>query len=49
VFALPIQEEISRSRYIPESDLDELDAIGERIEKDVRALVGEGVGAAEAT
>ena len=49
IFALPVQEEISRSRYIPEVDMDELDAIAGRIESQVRGLVDERVGVAEAS
>jgi len=41
IFALPVQEEVSRSRYIPESDMDELDAIAGRIETQVRSLTEE--------
>jgi V/A-type H+-transporting ATPase subunit A len=48
VFGLPVQEEISRSRYIPESELDEFDGIAERIEGQVRDLVAKKVGAEEA-
>jgi V/A-type H+-transporting ATPase subunit A len=47
IFALPVQEEISRSRYIPEAELDELDAIAGRIESEIRALAEERAGAAE--
>ena len=48
IFALPVQEAISRSRYIPEAELDELDAIGGRIETEIRALVEERAGVGEA-
>jgi V/A-type H+-transporting ATPase subunit A len=47
IFALPVQEEISRSRYIPEAEISELDAIAERIESGIRALAEERAGAAE--
>ena len=48
VFRLPVQEEISRARYIPESELDEFDGIAERIESEVKELVTKKVGAEEA-
>ncbi len=47
LFALPVNEEISRSRYVPESELDELDAIGGRIESEIRGLIEKKVGAEE--
>jgi V/A-type H+-transporting ATPase subunit A len=48
VFGLPVQEDISRSRYIPESELDEFDGIASRIEGQVKELVAKKVGAEEA-
>ena len=48
IFALPVQEEISRSRYIPEAELSELDAIATRIESEIRALAEERAGVGEA-
>ena len=48
IFALPVQEEVSRSRYIPEADMDELDAIAGRIETQVRGLTEERAGVGEA-
>ena len=48
VFGLPVQEEISRSRYIPESELDEFEGISARIESEVKQLVTEKVGAEDA-
>ena len=47
VFGLPVNEEISRSRYVPEADLDELDAIAGRIETQIRGLVEERAGVNE--
>ncbi len=47
LFALPVNEEISRSRYVPESEIDEIDAIGGRIESEIRGLIEKKVGAAE--
>jgi V/A-type H+-transporting ATPase subunit A len=48
VFGLPVEEEISRSRYIPEGELDEFDGIAERIESQVKDLVAKKVGVEEA-
>jgi len=47
LFGLGVLEDISRSRYIPESDIAELDAIASRIEAQVRALVEQRAGADE--
>ena len=47
VFGLPVQEEISRSRYIPEAEIDELDAIAGRIETQIQALIKEHAGVNE--
>jgi V/A-type H+-transporting ATPase subunit A len=47
LFALPVQENLVRSRYIPESQMDEFDAIWGRIEQQVRELVEKRVGAEE--
>jgi V/A-type H+-transporting ATPase subunit A len=48
VLALPVAEEISRSRYIPESELDELDKIGARVESQIRELIETKAGVTEA-
>ena len=48
LFALDVHEEIARSRYVPEAELDELDAIGTRIEEQVRGLVEKRAGAEDA-
>ena len=48
VFGLPVQEEISRSRYVPEAEIDELDAIAGRIETQIRGLVEERAGVSDA-
>ncbi len=48
LFALPVNEEISRARYIPEAELDQLEAIGGRIEREIRGLVEQKVGAEDA-
>ncbi|RPJ41048.1 MAG: hypothetical protein EHM19_12665 [Candidatus Latescibacterota bacterium] len=45
LFGLGVVEEISRARYIPESDIAELDAIAARIEAQVRGLVEQRSGA----
>ncbi|MBC8450848.1 V-type ATP synthase subunit A [bacterium] len=47
LFALPVQENLVRSRYIPESQMEEFDAIWGRIEQQVRELVEKRVGAEE--
>ncbi len=47
VAALDVNEEISRSRYIPESELDRFDSIRDQIEKAVKELVEKKVGAEE--
>jgi V/A-type H+-transporting ATPase subunit A len=47
LFALPVNEEISRSRYVPEAELNQLEAIGGRIESEIRGLVEQKVGAEE--
>jgi vacuolar-type H+-ATPase catalytic subunit A/Vma1 len=47
IMALPVQEEISRSRYIPEADMEELDAILGRIDTQVRELKEERAGVSE--
>jgi V/A-type H+-transporting ATPase subunit A len=44
LFALPVQEEISRSRYIPETELDEFDGIAGRVESEIKNLVQQTVG-----
>ena len=48
IFGLPVQEEISRARYIPEAEMDELDAIAGRIETQIRELVAERAGVGDA-
>ncbi len=47
IFGLPVQEEISRARYIPEAEMDELDAIAGRIETQIRELIKEHAGVNE--
>ncbi len=47
LFALPVQENLVRSRYVPESQMEEFDAIWGRIEQQVRELVEKRVGAEE--
>ena len=47
IFGLPVIEEVSRARYIPESELDDLDGIAERIESQIRELVTRSVGTEE--
>ena len=47
LFALPVNGEISRSRYVPESELDELDAIEGRIGSEIKGLIEKMVGAEE--
>ncbi len=44
IFALPVMEEISRSRYIPESELSDFDEIASRIESQIREVVAKAVG-----
>ena len=48
VMQLPVLEEISRSRYIPESNLDELDEIHSRIESQIKELVDKRAAVTEA-
>jgi V/A-type H+-transporting ATPase subunit A len=48
LFGLDVLEEIARARYIPESDIGELDAIASRIEAQVRGLMEKRVGAEDA-
>jgi hypothetical protein len=48
ILGLPVLEEIARSRYIPEVDMDQLDAIAGRIETQIRVLVEEKAGVGEA-
>jgi V/A-type H+-transporting ATPase subunit A len=47
IFGLPVQEEIARARYIPEAEIDELDAIAGRIESQIRELIKEHAGVNE--
>ncbi len=47
LFALPTQEDIVRSRYIPEAEIEEFDAIWGRIEQQIRELVEKRVGSEE--
>jgi len=47
VAALDVNEEITRSRYIPESELDRFDAIRDQIEQAVKGLIEKKVGAEE--
>ena len=48
VFSLPVMEEVSRTRYIPESELDDLDGIAGRIDSQIKELVSKSVGTEEA-
>ncbi len=48
IFGLPVQEEVSRARYIPEAEIDELDAIAGRIETQIRGLVEARAGVSDA-
>jgi hypothetical protein len=48
LFGLDVLGEVARARYIPESDIAELDGIASRIESQVRALVQKRGGAEEA-
>ncbi len=48
VFSLPVMEEVSRARYIPESELDDLDGIAGRIDSQIKELVLKSVGTEEA-
>jgi V/A-type H+-transporting ATPase subunit A len=48
LFGLDALEEVTRARYIPESDIGELDAIAARIEAQVRGLVEKRGGAEDA-
>ena len=45
--ALPVHEEIARSRYTPEAQLDDFDIIARNIETQIRELVESKVGAEE--
>jgi len=47
LFDLDVNEQISRSRYIPESELDELDAVLGQIESGIRGLIDSKVGTEE--
>ncbi len=47
LFALPVNGEISRSRYVPESELDELDEIEGKIGSEIKGLIEKRVGAEE--
>jgi V/A-type H+-transporting ATPase subunit A len=47
IFSLPVMEEIARSRYIPEGELEELDGIAERIESEIKELVTKESGVEE--
>jgi len=44
---LDVNEQISRSRYIPESELDELDAVLAHVESGIRGLIDSKVGTEE--
>jgi V/A-type H+-transporting ATPase subunit A len=48
VFGLPVIEEVSRARYIPESELDDLEGIAGRIESQIKELTAKSVGTEEA-
>ncbi len=45
IFGLPVMEDISRSRFIPESELADFDAIAGRIESGIKDLVAKTVAA----
>ena len=45
--ALPVHEEIARSRYTPEAQLDDFDIIARNIETQIRELVEKKIGAEE--
>jgi len=47
VAALDVNQEISRSRYIPESEIDQFDTIRDAIEKSMKELIETKVGAEE--
>ncbi|MFH1501703.1 MAG: V-type ATP synthase subunit A [Candidatus Eisenbacteria bacterium] len=47
VFGLPVMEDVSRSRFIPESELADFDAIAARIESGIKELVAAKAGVEE--
>ncbi len=47
IFAMPVMEDISRSRFIPETELDDFDSIAGKIESGIKELLSSTVGAAE--
>ena len=42
ILALPVREEIGRSKYIPESEMDKLDEIENKLKQEMAALISEG-------
>lgn len=42
ILALPVREEIGRSKYIPESEMGRLDEIEEKLKQSMAALISEG-------
>ncbi len=42
ILALPVREEIGRSKYIPESDMQKLDEIENKLKQSMAALISEG-------
>ena len=42
ILALPVREEIGRSKYIPESEMDKLDQIENKLKQSMAALISEG-------
>ena len=42
ILALPVREEIGRSKYIPETEMDKLDAIEQKLKQSMAALISEG-------
>ncbi|HAE88376.1 MAG TPA: V-type ATP synthase subunit A, partial [Clostridiales bacterium] len=42
ILALPVREEIGRSKYIPESEMNKLDEIENKLKQSMAALISEG-------
>jgi V/A-type H+-transporting ATPase subunit A len=49
IFGLPVMEDISRSRFIPETELPDFDTIASKIDAGIKGLVESRVGAEETT
>ena len=47
IFALPVAEDISRSRFIPETELEDFERIASEIESGIRELAAKAAGARE--